>query len=135
MLLESNTKKVIDLIHQFDNLSDIDKVRLAIYLLENKNFNVDFNVRDMIILLKQVLSVLDPNYIKVITNFSKYKHLLFFSAKYLDLTKKEKKHFSIEMIFNIYENDFKDKIINDEINNQLLVYNYCYSVLNNELKN
>lgn len=92
MLLESNTKKVIDLIHQFDNLSDIDKVRLAIYLLENKNFSVDFNVRDMIILLKQVLSALDPNYTKVITNFSKYKHLLFFSAKYLELTEKEKKH-------------------------------------------
>ncbi len=132
MLLESNTKKVIDLIHQFDNLSDIDKVRLAIYLLENKNFNVDFNVRDMIILLKQTLSILDPNYTKVITNFSKYKHLLFFSAKYLELTEKEKKHFSIEMIFNIYETDFKDKLINDEINNNLLVYDYCYSLLNNE---
>lgn len=135
MLLESNTKKVIDLIHQFDNLSDIDKVRLAINLLENKNFSVNFNVRDMIILLKQVLSILDPNYTKVITNFSKYKHLLFFSAMYLELTEKEKKHFSIEMIFNIYENDFKDKVINDEINNHLLVYDYCYSVLNNELKN
>ena len=132
MLLENNTKKVIDLIHQFDNLSDIDKVRLAIYLLENKNFSVDFNVRDMIILLKQVLSALDPNYTKVITNFSKYKHLLFFSAKYLELTEKEKKHFSIEMIFNIYENDFNDKIINDEINNNLLVYDYSYSLLNNE---
>ena len=33
---------------------------------ENKNFSVDYNVRDMIILLKQVLSVLDPNYTKVI---------------------------------------------------------------------
>lgn len=132
MLLESNTKKVIDLIHQFDNLSDIDKVRLAIYLLENKNFSVDFNVRDMIILLKQVLSILDPNYTKVITNFSKYKHLLFFSAKYLELTEKEKKHFSIEIIFNIYENDFKHKIINNEINIHLLVYDYCYSLLNNE---
>ena len=132
MLLESNTKKVIDLIHQFDNLSNIDKVRLAIYLLENKNFNVDFNVRHMIILLKQVLSILDPNYTKVITNFSKYKHLLFFSAKYLELTEKEKKHFSIEMIFNIYENDFKDEIINKEINNHLLVYDYCYSLINNE---
>ena len=132
MLLENNTKKVIDLIHQFDNLSDIDKVRLAIYLLENKNFNVDFNIRDMIILLKQVLSALDPNYTKVITNFSKYKHLLFFSAKYLELTEKEKKHFSIEMIFDIYENDFKDKIINEEINKHLLVYDYSYSLLNNE---
>lgn len=132
MLLESNTKKVIDLIHQFDNLSDIDKVRLAIYLLENKNFSVDFNVRDMIILLKQVLSALDPNYTKVITNFSKYKHLLFFSAKYLELTEKEKKHFSIEMIFNIYETEFKDKVINNEINKHLLVYDYCYSLINNE---
>lgn len=132
MLLDKNSGKVIDLIQKYDNLSNIDKIRLAIYLLENKNFNVDFNVRDMIILLKQVLSVLDPSYTKVITNFSKYKHLLFFSAKYLELTEKEKKHFSIEMIFNIYENDFKDKIISDEINNHLLVYDYCYSLINNE---
>ena len=132
MLLDKNSKKVIDLIQKYDNLSDIDKIRLAIYLIENKNFNVDFNVRDMIILLKQVLSVLDPSYTKVITNFSKYKHLLFFSAKYLELTEKEKKHFSIEMIFNIYETVFKDKIINDEINNHLLVYDYCYSLINNE---
>ena len=132
MLLDKNSQKVIDLIKKYDNLSDIDKIRLAIYLLENKNFNVDFNVRDMIILLKQVLNILDSNYTKVITNFSKYKHLLFFSAKYLELTEKEKKHFSIEMIFNIYENDFKDKVINDEVNNHLLVYDYCYSLLNNE---
>ena len=119
-------RKVIDLIHQFDNLDDIDKIRLAIYLLENKNFNV----RDMIILL--VLSALDPSYTKVVTNFSKYKHLLFFSAKYLELTEKEKKYFSIEMIFNIYETVFKDKIINEEINKHLLVYDYSYSLLNNE---
>ena len=132
MLLDKNSEKVIDLIQKYDNLSDIDKIRLAIYLLENKNFNIDFNVRDMIILLKQILSILDPNYTKVITNFSKYKHLLFFSAKYLEITEKEKKHFSIEMIFNIYENDFKDKVINNEINNNLLVYDYCYSLLNNE---
>lgn len=132
MLLDKNSKKVIDLIQKYDNLSDIDIIRLAIYLLENKNFSVYFNVRDMIILLKQILSLLDLNYSKVITNFSKYKHLLFFSAKYLDLTEKEKKHFSIEMIFNIYENDFKDKVINNEINKHLLVYDYCYSLINNE---
>ena len=68
MLLDKNSKKVIDLIQKYDNLSDIDKIRLAIYLLENKNFSVDFNIRDMIILLKQVLSALDPSYTKVITN-------------------------------------------------------------------
>ena len=132
MLLDKNSQKVIDLIQKYDNLSDIDKIGLAIYLLENKNFNVDFNVRDMIILLKQILSALDPSYSKVITNFSKYKHLLFFSAKYLELTEKEKKYFSIEMIFNIYETGFKDKIINEEINKHLLVYDYSYSLLNNE---
>ena len=132
MLSDKNSQKVIDLIQKYDNLSDIDKIRLAIYLLENKNFSVDFNVRDMIILLKQILSTLNPSYTKVITNFSKYKHLLFFSAKYLELTEKEKKHFSIEMLFNIYETDFKDKVINNEINNNLLVYDYCYSLLNNE---
>ena len=132
MLLGDNTKRVINLLEMFDDLKDINKIRLAIYLLENKNFNVDFNVRDMIILLKQVLSALDPSYTKVITNFSKYKHLLFFSAKYLELTEKEKKHFSIEMIFNIYENDFKNKIINEEINKRLLIYDYSYSILNNK---
>ena len=132
MLLDKNSEKVIYLIQKYDNLSDIDKIRLAIYLLENKNFSVNFNVRDMIILLKQVLSALDSSYTKVVTNFSKYKHLLFFSAKYLELTEKEKKHFSIEMIFNIYENDFKDNVINEEINKHLLVYDYGYSILNNE---
>ena len=54
MLLDKNSQKVIDLIQKYDNLSDIDKIRLAIYLLENKNFGVNFNVRDMIILLKQM---------------------------------------------------------------------------------
>lgn len=86
----------------------------------------------MIILLNQGLSILGPSYTKVITDFSKYKHLLFFLAKFLELTEKEKKHFSIEMIFNIYENDFKYKVINEGINNHLLVYDYCYFLINNE---
>ena len=127
MLLENNTNKVINLIYQVDNLSNIDKVRLAIYLLENKNFNVNFNIENMINALKLVLGKLDSNYTKVITSFSKYKHLLFFSAKYLKLTEKEKKYFSVEMIFNIYETNFNDNVI---INNNLLVYDYYYSLFN-----
>ena len=130
MLLDNNTDKVIDLSDMYDNLSNIDKIRLAIYLLENKNFDINFNTKDMIILLKEVLNKLDPSYSKTIVNFAKYKNLLFLSAKYLELTEKEKKNFSIEMLFNIFETDFKDKVINKEINKHLYVYDYCYAILN-----
>ena len=131
MLLDNNTKKVFDLIDMYDNLSNIDKVRLAIYLLDNKNFYINFNIKDIIILLKEILNKLDPSYSKNIVNFAKYKHLLLFSAKYLELTEKEKKNFTIEMLFNLFETDFKDKIINKEINKHLNVYDYCYAILNN----
>lgn len=131
MLLDNNTKKVFDLIDMYDNLSNIDKVRLAIYLLENKNFYINFNIKDIIILLKEILNKLDPSYSKNIVNFAKYKHLLLFSAKYLELTEKEKKNFTIEMLFNLFDTDFKDKIINKEINKHLNVYDYCYAILNN----
>lgn len=130
MLLDNNTEKVIDLLDMYDKLSNIDKIRLAIYLLENKNFDINFNIKDMIILLKEVLNKLDSNYNKTIVNFAKYKNLLFLSAKYLELTEKEKKNFSIEMLFNIFETDFKDKVINKEINKHLYVYDYCYAILN-----
>ena len=128
MLLDNNTEKVINLLDMYDNLSNIDKIRLAIYLLENKNFDINFNIKDMIILLKEVLNKLDSSYSKTIVNFAKYKNLLFLSAKYLELTEKEKKNFSIEMLFNIFETDFKDKVINKEINKHLYVYDYCYSL-------
>ena len=131
MLLDNNTKKVFDLIDMYDNLNNVDKVRLAIYLLKNKNFYINFNIKDIIILLKEVLNKLDSSNSKNIVNFAKYKHLLLFSAKYLELTEKEKKNFTIEMLFNLFETDFKDKIINKEINKHLNVYDYCYAILNN----
>ena len=130
MLLDINTDKVTSLLDMYDNLSNTHKIRLAIYLLENKNFDINFNIKDMIILLKEILNKLDPSYSKTIVNFAKYKNLLFLSAKYLELTEKEKKNFSIEMLFNIFETDFKDKDINKNINKNLYAYDYCYSVLN-----
>ena len=92
MLLDNNPERVMDLIDMYDNLSNIDKVRLAIYLLENNGFEISFNVENMIILLKEVLSKLDSSYGKIIVNFAKYKNLLFLSAKYLELTEKEKQN-------------------------------------------
>lgn len=116
MLLDNNTERVMDLIDMYDNLSNIDKVRLAIYLLENKNFKVNYNVENMIIVLKEVLNKLDLSYRKTIVNFAKYNNLLLLSAKYLEFTEKEKQNFSVEMLFNIFETDFKDKTINKKIN-------------------
>ena len=130
MLLDNNTKKVINLINNFDTLNNIDKLRLNIYILENKNFDVNFNTRDITILLKEVLSKQDSNYGKNIVNFSKYKHLLFFSAKYLELNDLEKKKFTVEMLFNIYETNFNDEIINNVINKLLPIYDYSYCILN-----
>ena len=56
MLLDNNTKKVFDLLDMYNNLNNVDKVRLAIYLLENKSFYINFNIKDIIILLKEVLN-------------------------------------------------------------------------------
>ena len=58
-------------------------------------------------LLKEILETLDPNYKNVITNFTKYKNLLFISAKYMELSFLEKQKFSVEMLFNIFQYDFK----------------------------
>lgn len=130
MLLNDNTNKVMELLDYFDNLTNIDKLRLAIHLLEYKQFSINYNTDDMINILKEALGTLDIEYTKIITNFAKYKHLLLFSAKYLELTEKEKKNLSIEMIYNVYDTDFKDININHNIQNNLLVYDYIYSILN-----
>ncbi len=130
MLLNDNTNNVMELLDYFENLTNIDKLRLAIYLLENKQFSINYNTDDMINILKEVLGILDKEYTKTITNFAKYKHLLLFSAKYLELTEKEKKNLSIEMIYNIFDTNFEDENINNKILNDLLVYDYIYSILN-----
>ena len=130
MLLSDNTNKVIDLLNMYDNLNDVDKIQLSIYLLENKNFSCSFNINELIILLKEILNNLDINYNKTIVNFNKYKHLVFLSSKYLELNNEEKKRFIIEMLFNIYETDFKKKTINEKINQELNIYDFYYSLLN-----
>ena len=70
----------------------------------------------------------DPTYKKTIVNFSKYMSLLLISEKYMELSLEEKKKFSVELLFNIFEYDFKNENINNIINQQLNVYDYCYSL-------
>ena len=127
-MLLNNTERVMNLVDNIDDLKEVDKIRLAIHLLENLNFTTEYDISSFIVLLKEVLGQLDSNYNKVITNFAKYKNLLLISAKYMELTELEKKKFSVELLFNIFQYDFKDKNINTKINKRLNVYDYCYSL-------
>ena len=127
MLLDSNTEKVMNLVDMVDDLKGIDKIRLAIHILEENYFSTEYD-ESFIKLLKEVLEILDPDSKKVITNFAKYKNLLFISAKYMELSLLEKQKFSVEMLFNIFQYDFKNEEINYKINKQLNVYDYCYSM-------
>ena len=128
MLLDNNTEKVIDLLNIYDDLNNIDKIRLAIHLLEDLGFTPTYDFNNFIKLLKNVLLILDPESKNVITNFAKYKNLLFISANYMELSLEEKNKFSVEILFNIFQYDYKNEEINTKINEQLNVYDYCYSL-------
>lgn len=127
MLLENNSERVINLINTFENLKDIDKVRLAIHLLDDLKFSYDFSLDQTKKSLDEVLSILDKDYGKVIVNFSKYTNLMLISSLYLELEELDKKRFTIEMLFNIYQNDFKNETIN-KINENINVYDFYYSL-------
>jgi len=112
VLLEDNSLKVYNIIKDFDNLENVDKVRLAIYILENKNFSTNYNVDSVIKVLKKVLVMLEPNYINTITNLSKYESLIFLLAKNMELDYNDKKRISVELLFNIFQLDFENENIN-----------------------
>ena len=128
MLLDNNTERVMNLIEMFDDLKEIDKIRLAIHLLEDLGFVPTYDINNFIRVLKNVLLILDLESKKVIINFAKYKNLLLISAMYMELSLEEKQKFSVEMLFNIFQYDFKNEEINTLINQNLDVYDYCYSL-------
>ena len=128
MLLDNNTEKVVHLAQMVDDLNGIDKIRLAIHIFESLGFTTNYDIQRILKLLQEVLEIIEPNSKNKIINFSKYKNLLFISAKYMELSLEEKKKFSVEMLFNIFQYDFKNEKINTKINEQLNVYDYCYSL-------
>ena len=95
---------------------------------EDLGFTPTYDINNFIKLLKNVLLILDPESKNVITNFAKYKNLLFISAKYMELSLLEKQNFLVELLFNIFQYDFNDEEINTIINQKLNVYDYCYSL-------
>ena len=46
----------------------------------------------------------------------------------MELSLLEKQRFSVEMLFNIFQHDFKNEEINTIINRELNVYEYYYSL-------
>lgn len=44
----------------------------------------------------------------MITNFAKYKNLLFISAKYIELSLLKKQKFAVELLFNIFQYVFQN---------------------------
>ena len=122
MLLDNNTEKVVHLAQMFEDLNDIDKIRLAIHIFESLGFTTNYDIQRILKLLKELLEIIEPNSKNVIINFSKYKNLLFISAKYMELSLLEKQRFSVEMLFNIFQHDFKNEEINTIINRELNVY-------------
>ena len=128
MLLNDNTEKVIKLINIFDDLKDVDKLRLTIHIFEDLGFATDYDIDSLVVLLKEVLGQLDSNYSRTIVNFAKYKNLLFISSKYMELTTMEKQKFSVEILFNIIQNDFNNENINNKVSKLPDVYEYYYSL-------
>lgn len=129
MLLKNNSKNVIDLIKMYERLNNQKKLMLLIHLFEKLDFKTVYEIEGIIDILKFVLNNLNQYCDKTIINFSKNKDLLFMSSKYLELNEIEKKNFTIEMLFNIYETDFLDTKINKFINEKLSVYEYYYAIL------
>ena len=128
MLLDNNTEKVVHLAQMFEDLNDIDKIRLAIHIFESLCFTTNYDIQRILKLLKELLEIIEPNSKNKIINFSKYKNLLFISAKYMELSIEEKQKFSVELLFNIFQYDFKNEEINTIINQELNVYEYFYSL-------
>ena len=48
MLLDNNTERVMNLIEMFDDLKEIDKIRLAIHLLEDLGFVPTYDINNFI---------------------------------------------------------------------------------------
>ena len=128
MLLDNDTEKVINLVQILDDLNGIDKIRLAIHIFESLGFTTNYDIQRILKLLQEVLEIIEPNSKNKIINFSKYKNLLFISAKYMELSIEEKQKFSVELLFNIFQYDFKNEEINTIINQELNVYEYYYSL-------
>jgi len=127
MILSTNSKKVVKFIDDFDNLDNVEKLRVCIHILENK---FKFDKTDIIDLLKKILNELDSSEKGKIVNFAKHKKLNIIASNYIVFNQKDKLRVIIEMLWNISQSDFEDSRINQEISDSLLIIDLVYEAIN-----
>ena len=127
MILTTNGKKVVKFIDDFDNLDNVEKLRVCIHILENK---FKFDKIDIIDLLKKILNELDSSEKGKVVNFAKYKKLNMIASNYIVFNYKDKLRVVIEMLWSIYQSDFNNPTINKEISDNLNILDLVYEVIN-----
>jgi len=93
--------KTLEILRYFKRLSEIDKLRLAIHLLESNYLHSDIDRNYEIQKLEKRLIELDSSYATTITNFSKYKVLTFLSAQFMELSEYDRNILLTEILENI----------------------------------
>jgi len=103
VILNFKSMKTLEILRCFKRLSEIDKLRLAIHLLESNYLHADINKEKEIQQLEERLIELDSNYATTITNFSKYIYLTVLFSMFMELSEYNKKIFATEMLEIINE--------------------------------
>ena len=103
VILNYKSMKTLEILRCFKQLCEVDKLRLAIHLLENKYLHLEIDKVKEIQQLKEKLINLDSTYATTITNFNKYKYLTFLSALFMELSEYNKNILVTEMLEKIYK--------------------------------
>ena len=106
MVLENNNRRVKQLLMYFTYLSEVDKLKLGINLLESKYLHLDIDKENAIKLLQRLLNVLGGADTTTIINFSENGTLTFLASKFMELSDENKNKFIFEIMFNVYRTIF-----------------------------
>ncbi|MDO5569765.1 MAG: hypothetical protein Q4G04_06695 [bacterium] len=151
MLLETNSTNCLNALDNFYKLIDIEKLEVTAILMEHWNkeqildndnvpfipsdidFNNSISFSALCLLLARVLkkekslTILDNDFerkIKITYNIDKC--LTYFYKLNFD----DKLHYLIEILFDIYNTDYKNKNIKKNITSELPIFDISHNILN-----
>ena len=103
VILNFKSMNTIEILRCFKKLCEVDKLRLAINLLDSKYLHLDINKAKEIMAIEKRLVELSY---ETIINFNEHKYLVFLSAKFMELSEYDKNILVVEILANICE-DFE----------------------------